>query len=108
MLKLEETVIGVSRNSASIESQLEAVHASIRVALPAISRVAVAVYDGRTDILKTFIHSTEGDSPFSHYEAKLADVPSLAELAYTHGERIIEDFHSPGQHPGPHDRQPAG
>ncbi len=97
-------MIDVSGNSASIQSQVESVHASLLEDLPEIGRVAVAVYDGRTDTLKTFVHSTRGETPFTHYEAKLADVPSLAELAKTRGDRIIGDLHASGATLGRHDR----
>lgn len=97
-------MIDVSGNSASIQAQVEAVHASLLDDLPDINRVAVAVYDGRTDTLKTFVHSTRGETPFNHYEAKLADVPSLAELAQSRGERIIGDLHLSRGALGRHDR----
>ena len=97
-------MIDVSGNSASIQSQVESVHASLLEDLPEIGRVAVAVYDGRTDTLKTFVHSTRGETPFTHYEAKLADVPSLAELAKTRGDRIIGDLHASRATLGRHDR----
>ena len=44
----------------TIEEQLRTMHAQLRSDLPGIARVAVAVYDGASDALKTFVHSTEG------------------------------------------------
>ena len=98
-------MIDMSVNSASIKAQVESVHANLLEDLPDIGRVAVAVYDGRTDTLKTFVHSTRGATPFNHYEAKLAEVPSLAELAETRGERIIGDLQASRNALGRHDRQ---
>ncbi|MDO8606314.1 MAG: HD domain-containing protein [Phaeospirillum sp.] len=60
--------------------------------LTALSRIAVALYDERTDILKTFIHSSDGESPLDHSSAKLANLPSLQELAVTGGRRTINDL----------------
>ncbi len=97
-------MIDVSGDSASIQAQVESVHASLLEDLPDISRIAVAVYDGRTDTLKTFVHSTRGGTPFTHYEARLAEVPSLAELARTRSERIIGDLHDSRGVLGRHDR----
>ncbi len=54
--------------------------------------VAVAVYDAATDALKTFVHSTEGGSPFARYADKLTNVPALAELARARRDRIIGDL----------------
>lgn len=97
-------MIDISGNSASIQAQVETVHANLLEDLPDINRVAVAIYDGRTDTLKTFVHSTRGETPFTHYEAKLAEVPSLAELARTRGERIIGNLRASPGILGSHDR----
>lgn len=97
-------MIDVKGNSTSIQTQVESVHANLLEDLPDINRVAVAVYDGRTDTLKTFVHSTRGETPFTHYEAKLADVPSLAELARTRSERVIDDLRASRGVLGRHDR----
>jgi HD-GYP domain-containing protein (c-di-GMP phosphodiesterase class II) len=76
----------------TIEEQLRSMHAQLRAELPGVSRIAVAVYDLPSDDLKTFVHSTEGASPFTHYIDKLANVPALAELARTRRDRIIGDL----------------
>ncbi|OAN44081.1 phosphodiesterase [Paramagnetospirillum marisnigri] len=60
--------------------------------LTALSRIAIALYDERTDILKTFIHSSDGDSPFDHSAARLSTLPTLQELARTGGRRVINDL----------------
>ena len=60
--------------------------------LAGLSRIAVALYDERTDIVKTFIHSSDGESPLDHSTGKLADLPSLRELAWTGARRIINDL----------------
>jgi len=78
--------------STSIEQDLESLHEELREQLPAIHRVAAALYDAETDTLDTFVHSSGGDNPLAHYAAKLSDVPSLAELAHQKGERVINDL----------------
>ncbi len=60
--------------------------------LTALSRIAVALYDERTDILKTFIHSSDGESPLDHSSAKMSSLPSLQQLALTGGRRTLNDL----------------
>jgi len=60
--------------------------------LTALSRIAVALYDERTDILKTFIHSSDGESPLDHSSEKMAQLPSLRELAQSGGRRTLNDL----------------
>ncbi|HSV28189.1 MAG TPA: HD domain-containing phosphohydrolase [Candidatus Omnitrophota bacterium] len=60
--------------------------------LTALARIAVALYDQSTDTLKTFIHSSEGESPLDHVLARLSDLPSLQQLAWTGARRTINDL----------------
>lgn len=88
-----------------LHEHLREIHASLQDELIDIDRVAVAIYDRRTDVLKTFVHSTLGAVPFIHHQTKLSDVPSLAALARDHQDRVVQDLLAPGRLPGEHDRQ---
>ena len=72
--------------------QLEEIHGYLRSYFPGVERLAVALYEPRTDKLKTFVHSTAGESPLVHYEAPLGDSPSLADLAHSGRSRVIDDL----------------
>ncbi len=69
-------------------------HERIKAIAPlhALSRIAVAVYDARSDDLHTFIHSSGGALPLSNYVAKLSEVPSLQEVAHNGLPRVIDDL----------------
>lgn len=77
-----------------LAERLICIHDEIRSdeGLTSLSRVAIALYDERTDILKTFIHSTDGESPLDHSAAKLSSLPSLQKLADSGARRIINDL----------------
>jgi len=92
-------------NGGSFRDQLAAVHRELRYDLPAIRRVAVAVYDQETDRLRTFLHSTDGPVPFSLHEALLTKVPSLAELGATRSDRVVADLETLRGSPSIHTRQ---
>lgn len=86
-------MIETMTDTVSIQNQLEDVHRNLKTELCGIGRIAVAIYDAQTDVLKTFVHSTDGEPPFSHYEAKLQQVPALRELAHSRSSRVIDDMH---------------
>ena len=67
--------------SIPLGQKLQLVHEAIKRHSGAIHRIAVTLYDARTDMLSTFIHSTDGQSPLLNYSARLAEVASLNELA---------------------------
>ncbi len=60
--------------------------------LMALSRIAIALYDEGTGLLKTFIHSSDGDSPMENTVARMADLPTLQQLAWTGARRVINDL----------------
>lgn len=89
--------------TVSIQAQLKAIHANLKRELPEVRRVAVAIYDPSSDVLKTFVHSTDGTSPFARYEKRLGEVPSLQQLAASCAERIVDDIDQLGPMCGIHD-----
>jgi HD-GYP domain-containing protein (c-di-GMP phosphodiesterase class II) len=78
--------------SSTLGQKLELVHDMIESYSCAIHRIAVALYDARTDMLSTFIHSTDGQSPLINYSARLSEVDSLHELACHGAPRILNDL----------------
>lgn len=91
-----------------IDAQLRALHASLRGDLPGIARIALVAYDAKADSLETYAHSTSGPDPLAHYEARLSEVPSLAELARTGRDRVIDDLAELADSNAPHSRAIAG
>jgi HD-GYP domain-containing protein (c-di-GMP phosphodiesterase class II) len=77
-----------------LAERLIGMHEEIKTvgSLPSISRIAVALYDEGSDVLKTFIHSSDGESPLDHYASKLAERPSLMMLARTGARRVLNDL----------------
>jgi HD-GYP domain-containing protein (c-di-GMP phosphodiesterase class II) len=67
-----------------------------------LARIAVALYDERSDMLKTFVHSSDGESPLDHSAAKLSDMPTLQQLAWTGARRIINDLEKAAEAGQPH------
>lgn len=80
-----------------VAERLCRLHDEIRseLALAGLSRIAIALYDERSDILKTFIHSSLGTSPLEHVSARLSEMPTLGQLAATGARRVINDLNVP-------------
>jgi HD-GYP domain-containing protein (c-di-GMP phosphodiesterase class II) len=72
--------------------QLSQIHGYVRSHFPGVERLAVAIYEPKTDKLKTFVHSSAGESPLVHYEALLSEVPSLGDLSRSGRDRVIADL----------------
>jgi HD-GYP domain-containing protein (c-di-GMP phosphodiesterase class II) len=75
-----------------LDEKLTFLHQYLREKISDIDRIAVALYDPATDILKTYAHSSLGDNPLPHYESRLADSETLSEIAARRQPRIINDI----------------
>ncbi len=72
--------------------QLESIHDIVRARYPTVDRVAFALYDQDTELLKTFVSSNSDDVALRGHEAPLREVPSLLELARSGGHRVVDDI----------------
>jgi len=84
-----EDALAFLGEAGSLQQRLVAAHAAARQQLPFVARIAVALYDPETSVLRTFIHSSKEASPLEHYEALLDDAPSLHEVLARRRPRVI-------------------
>ena len=91
MFDHEDILKELDRN-IPITKKLEYVHGVIKQRYDCIDRVAVAIYDPKTDLLKTYIDSSKGDEPLNHYSAHLADSRTLREVLKHGRPRVVSDL----------------
>ncbi len=84
----------------SFSSKLKATHHSINETFSFIVRIAIAIYDPETKVLKTFLHSSGDDNPLSHYQSLLENAPSLKSILEKGKPRVVNDLNefSEGEH----------
>lgn len=75
-----------------LPDKVEFVHQHLKERFDFIDRVAVAIYDAKTDLLKTFVHSSGGESPLTLYAAKLSDSNSMLEILQMGVPRLVNDL----------------
>ena len=96
----QDTLANLHEN-LPLTDKLEFLHQVIREDFPFIDRVAIALFDEKTEMLKTYTHSTEGnDSPITTYEAPLSSAPSLRTIIEHRRPRLVQnlDIFSHGYH----------
>ena len=76
----------------SLKEKLEYIHAHISQQFPYITRISAALYEVNTNSIKTFIHSTNGDSPLNQYEVNLDEAASLKEMLEKGVPRVVNDL----------------
>ena len=75
-----------------LSERLKDLHDDVKGWLPSVNRISVALYDPQTDVVKTFINSSDDGSPLDHYEAQLNTVRSLKDIASGRTPRTINDM----------------
>jgi HD-GYP domain-containing protein (c-di-GMP phosphodiesterase class II) len=99
MDKYQDTLSELNKNG-TLSEKLRFTHAVLKSRYNFIDRIAVAIYDPKTDMLKTFIHSSGDDHPLVYYQAKLGEAGSLQEILRTGNPRVVNDLavFDKGQH----------
>jgi len=77
----------------SLSDKLKATHRSINESFPFIVRIAIAIYDPETKILKTFLHSSGDDHPLDNYQSLLENAPSLQAILDKGQPRVINNLY---------------
>jgi len=82
-----------------LREKVIASHKSVNSIFPFIVRIAIAIYDPETMVLKTFMHSGN-DNPLDHYQALLDEAPSLKEILKIGLPRVVNNMQTfeTGQH----------
>jgi len=75
-----------------LRDKLIATHQSISENFAFIARIAIAIYDPETSVLKTYLHSSGEDNPLEHYQALLDDAPSLKQILINGKPRVINNM----------------
>ena len=78
--------------STTLTDRLYKLHARLLESVPAVDRIACALHDEADDMLRTYVNSTRSGHALSGYRFRLADSPSLSQLAREGSWRTIEDI----------------
>ena len=75
-----------------LREKLIATHKSISEIFPFIVRIAIAIYDPETSVLKTYLHSSGEDNPLDNFQTHLDDAPSLKAIIKKGLPRVINNM----------------
>lgn len=75
-----------------LRDKIVSAHHSVQDKFPFISRIAIALYDTKTRILKTYMDSSGEDKPLVHYQAPLDNAPSLKEILAKGLPRVVNNL----------------
>lgn len=88
----------------SVSEKLAFLHRVVQRNYGFVHRIGVAVYDQKSDCLKTFAHSTDGGDPLPHYQCRLSEAKSLYRIFVEGKPRVVNDLRTLGS-PREHSRR---
>jgi HD-GYP domain-containing protein (c-di-GMP phosphodiesterase class II) len=87
-----QDILAALNGKLPLPEKVEFVHDLVKSRFEFIDRISVAIYEPKTDLLKTFVHSSSGDNPLSLYSAKLSNSASLQEILKMGRTRVVNDM----------------
>lgn len=75
-----------------LQERLAAAHQMYNRQCPGLDRIGIALFDGATRQVKTFLASPVKDNPLTNYQLSLAEAESLAATAVAGQARIVNDL----------------
>ena len=88
----------------SVGERVRGLHREVMRAVPAVDRIACALYDPQADTLRTFVDSTHHGAQLQAYECPLGASPSLLRLKELRQDRVIQDIPASVQGQSHHSR----
>jgi len=88
---IESDLSWLDKNN-SLSCKLQSMHQTLSKRFPKLDHISVAVYDPKTDYLRTFLDSSPHGPALTHYQARLADTPQLQKIRTTRKPTAIDDL----------------
>lgn len=85
-------LFGALDKNLPLSEKLIAIHASLRNRYAFVHRISVVVYDAETDMLSTYLSSSDFPELLKNYQYKLSEATSLASILQTGKPRITDDL----------------
>lgn len=89
---LYEDQLRVLNQNIPVSEKIQFIHHIIRKSVVGVDRIAVILHDSKSDLLKTFIYSSDENHPLVRYQAKLSTVKSLKEIMESGKARLVNDL----------------
>lgn len=75
-----------------LKEKIVSAHHVIQGKFSFIARIAIALYDPETKVLKTYLDSSGNDKPLVHYQSTLENAPSLKEILDQGLPRVVNNL----------------
>ena len=95
-------ILAALNRDISLQEKLDFLHAFLSAKHEFIERIAIALHEPQSGMLRTYADSTNGQTPLQNYEVRLADVPSLWAIAEQGQPRVVNDLRREYTAPTPH------
>jgi HD-GYP domain-containing protein (c-di-GMP phosphodiesterase class II) len=102
-----QDVLAALNGKLSLPEKIEFVHGLLKKRFDFIDQISVAIYDPKTDLLMTFVHSSDDKNPLVLYSAKLDDSASMQEILKAGRPRVVNDLDIFSNVPAEHTRRIA-
>lgn len=79
-------------NKVKTAEKIQCIHRGVRQHREFVHRIGIAIYDVKTDTIRTFADSSDDGSPLINYEVKLSNAGSLNEIHMKGKPRVVNNL----------------
>ena len=87
-----QDVLAALNGKLPLPEKIRFVHGLLKSRFGFIDRISVAIHDPKTDLLKTYLYSSDDENPLVHYSARLSDSESMQEILRVGRPRVVNDL----------------
>jgi HD-GYP domain-containing protein (c-di-GMP phosphodiesterase class II) len=91
-VELHEDQLSFLNKKIPLSEKLQFIRQVLKNRVERVDRIAVILHDSKSDLLKTFIYSSDEDHPLVRYQAKLSKVKSLKTIMESGKARVVNDL----------------
>ena len=93
MFEYQDSLEALNRN-IPVREKLHHTHEVLKKKYSFIDRIAIAIFDPKTEVIKTYVDSSSGDHPIEHYQTTLDQAKTLKQIIENKRPLVINDLNT--------------
>ncbi|MFI5304010.1 MAG: HD domain-containing phosphohydrolase [Nitrospiria bacterium] len=91
-MELQDDPLSFLAKKKPLSDKIQFIHKILKDRFTGVDRISVVLYDSKSDLLKTFLHSSDEAYPLVQYEAQLSKIDSLKVIVESGQARVVNDL----------------
>jgi HD-GYP domain-containing protein (c-di-GMP phosphodiesterase class II) len=91
-VELQDDPLSFLAKKKPLSEKVQFIYKALKERSLGVDRISVVLYDSKSDLLKTFLYSSDEVNPLIQYQAKLSKIKSLKDIVDSGQARVVNDL----------------